>query len=204
VHELGRPVARILSARDITELEHLRAELADQAARDPLTGLRNRRHLSGQLAALIDHADLHGCPLALAMVDLDNLKQLNDRHGHLVGDRALVQVAQVLHVDAGPDDLVVRTGGDEFIVVMPGRTGPDAAARAEGWRSRATRLDPGGDGRARLTLSVGVAGWRPPMTSSELINAADEALYAAKAAGRDRVRTTRDTRAPDEQIGPDR
>jgi diguanylate cyclase (GGDEF)-like protein len=204
VHELGHPVARILSARDVTELERLRAQLADQASHDSLTGLRNRRHLSSRLAALVTDADRLDRPLAVAMVDLDNLKQLNDRYGHLVGDRTLVEVAEVLRHGRATDDLVVRSGGDEFIVAMPGRTAEEAVVRAEAWRVQAALLEPPGDGSIRITLSVGIASWRPPMVAEGLLDAADAALYRAKAAGRDQVRTADEPCATDRPIGVER
>lgn len=199
VQELGYPVARIVSARDITELEQVRAELHELACRDPLTGLRNRRHLGSKLVAIMSGAASSHQPLTLAMVDLDNLKQLNDTHGHQVGDRTLRAVADVLRSGRRPDDLVVRTGGDEFIVVMPDTSADQARERAEAWREHAARL--GHDGAGSLptfTLSIGIALMAPGMTAESFQGAADDALYGAKSSGRDQVRLSRllTTRSP--------
>lgn len=195
VRELGYPVARIVTARDITELERLRAELHEQASRDPLTGLRNRRHLSSRLNAAMTDAARTRTPFCLAMVDLDNLKQLNDGSGHLVGDRALIAVAGVLRGDKRRDDVVVRAGGDEFMVIMPGTCREHARERAEAWRAAAAAVDLLGDdgddvGHPAVTLSIGIAQMTPGMLAEDLVNAADEALYVAKTSGRDQVRLT--------------
>ncbi|MBU4215196.1 MAG: diguanylate cyclase [Actinobacteria bacterium] len=192
VKELGYPVARIVSARDITELEQVRAELHELAGRDPLTGLRNRRHLAGKLAAIMGRAAESDEPLTLAMVDLDNLKQLNDVRGHQVGDQTLRAVADILRTGRGPDDLVVRTGGDEFIVLMPGTGADQALDRAEAWRRHAARTDPRDPAPLPpFTLSVGIAQMTSGMTSETFQGAADDALYLAKASGRDQVRLSR-------------
>ncbi|MCL2454905.1 MAG: GGDEF domain-containing protein [Micrococcales bacterium] len=186
VFENGNPVARILSARDITELDRLRSELVDLAARDSLTGLHNRRDLSVQLAAMIDQARRDGRPLSVAMVDLDNLKVLNDRYGHQVGDRGICGVARVLS-ESADDDLVCRVGGDEFLVAMTGADADAAELRAQLWRVGAGKIHLGVE-VPRMTLSIGVAQLEPGWDVEAFISAADGALYAAKAAGRNRVR----------------
>ncbi len=186
VFENGFAVARILSARDITELDQLRSELVDQAARDPLTGLLNRRDLSRHLSTMVDEAHRTGRPLSLAMIDLDHLKQLNDKFGHQVGDRGIVGVAGVLS-EAASGDLVVRVGGDEFLVAMAGTDADAAELRGQLWRVGVGRLRPGQD-VPPMTLSIGVAQLEPHMDPDAFVTAADGALYAAKAAGRNRVR----------------
>jgi diguanylate cyclase (GGDEF)-like protein len=186
VYENGIAVARILSARDITELDRLRSELVEQAARDALTGLLNRRDLNRHLGALVDAAHRTGRPLSIAMIDLDHLKELNDRFGHQTGDQGIVGVARVLS-ESADDDLVVRVGGDEFLVAMAGTDADAAELRGQLWRIGAGRLQLGPD-VPRMTLSIGVAQLEPQMDTEAFVTAADGALYAAKAAGRNRVR----------------
>ncbi len=178
------PVARVLSSRDVTELERMRTELSDQVARDALTGLRNRRYLDHRLAVQIDDAHRTRRPLSLAMVDLDHLKELNDRFGPPTGDRVIVAVARVL---SEGDDLAVRVGGDEFLVVLDDTDADTAELRGQLWRvaTAALRREPG---QTPVTLSVGVAQLAPGMDAPALLSAADSALYAAKMAGRNRVR----------------
>lgn len=201
VYENGMAVARILSARDITELDRLRSELVEQAAQDALTGLLNRRDLNRHLGALVDDAHRTGRPLSIAMIDLDHLKELNDRFGHATGDAGIVGVAQVLS-ESADDDLVVRVGGDEFLVAMVGTDADAAELRGQLWRVGVGRLDLGPD-VPRMTLSIGVAQLEPQMDADAFVTAADGALYAAKAAGRNRVRV-RPVQTPTAPTGPTR
>ncbi|MCL2848509.1 MAG: GGDEF domain-containing protein [Micrococcales bacterium] len=177
-------VARVLSARDVTDLEKMRTELSDQVARDALTGLRNRRYLDHRLPVQIDDAHRTGRPLSIAMVDLDHLKTLNDQYGHPVGDQVIVAVARVL---SDGDDLAVRVGGDEFLVVLDDTDADTAELRGQLWRVAATGLPRPGD-HPPVTLSIGIAQLGPGMDAAGLLSAADSALYAAKVAGRNRVR----------------
>ena len=161
-------------------------ELREQAERDWLTGLHNRRYLARELERL-DRIGLDGA-FSLAVVDLDHFKSINDQHGHDVGDRVLVRVAGLLLDLLRGSDVVVRSGGEEFVVLMPS-TDADAAAsvceriraaiRDEPWE----RLAAG----ASATASVGVATTTDPNEVAALIKLADERLYEAKRAGRDRV-----------------
>ncbi len=204
VFENGVAVARILSARDITELDRLRSELVDQAARDSLTGLLNRRNLDQHLSALVADAHRTGRPLSVAMIDLDHLKELNDKFGHQAGDRGIVGVAQVLS-DSADGDLVVRVGGDEFLVAMVDTDADAAELRGQLWRVGVGRLRIGPD-VPPMTLSIGVAQLEPPMNADTFVTAADAALYEAKAAGRNRVRVRPAGPAPTQglQTGADR
>ncbi|MDR3068221.1 MAG: GGDEF domain-containing protein [Cellulomonas sp.] len=178
------PVARVLSARDVSELERVRTELSDQVASDALTGLRNRRYLDHRLSVQIDDAHRTGRPLSIAMVDLDHLKELNDQYGHQTGDRAIVAAARVL---SEGDGLAVRVGGDEFLVVLDDMDADGAELRGQLWRVAVAglRRTPG---QPLVTLSIGVAQLAPGMDAVALLSAADGALYAAKVAGRNRVR----------------
>jgi diguanylate cyclase (GGDEF)-like protein len=181
--EVERTASRELSELQLG-LERARIEmelLRDQAERDPLTGLHNRRYL--------DRAgDGVGGPVALAVLDIDHFKTVNDRYGHEAGDRVLVRVAELLreHVRAG--DVVARTGGEEFWLLMPHTGDADALAccervgaalREESWEGLAPGL--------RITASLGVVCAPDATDLRALARDADERLYAAKRAGRDRA-----------------
>lgn len=160
-------------------------ELGDSARRDTLTGLLNRRGFDERLADSWDE----DTELAVAFFDLDNFKRVNDLHSHAVGDTALRMFAQVLSEHAHGEDVVGRTGGEEFGFVMPGG-GPDAAlARAGAVVEALAALRIPVEGAVlRCTASAGVATRVPRHTSaSHLCRDADRALYAAKDAGRNRA-----------------
>lgn len=185
--ESGITLGTIIAARDITELDRLRHELAEQATRDFLTGLHNRRNLDGRLADLVEHATMHGKPLSVVMIDVDEFKDVNDRHGHAVGDAVIVAVARQVLASARSSDELVRIGGDEFLVLLPGLTAPEAHERAEELRARAAGLHSEGGAPVTVTLSIGVAQLQPGMDVEALLKSADRALYRAKAEGRDTV-----------------
>jgi two-component system cell cycle response regulator len=166
------------------ELVDQTKRLEDQLFEDPLTRLHNRRSLFGQMTALISAARRHGRPLAVAMVDLDGFKPINDRHGHEVGDEVLVAVAEALQRALHAEDVLGRLGGEEFLALLPD-TGGEAAARA-GERLRAAVAAAGGP--VPVTASVGWAVLRPGEAPDDLVRRADDALYVAKQDGRDRVR----------------
>lgn len=156
------------------------------AERDPLTGLGNRRHLSRTLQQLVMAADERP-GFAIAMIDVDRFKSINDLLGHAIGDVVLVEVAKVLEGECEPDDVVVRYGGEEIVVVMPGSSVDEALRRWDRVRERIARHRwPGLPTGRRLTISVGVAG-APPSDVDRVVSAADRAMYAAKRAGRNRV-----------------
>ncbi|GEA89665.1 diguanylate cyclase domain-containing protein [Cellulomonas cellasea] len=188
--ELAAANARL--GEQLRTIEVLRADLAEQASRDPLTGLLNRRHLMVGLADAMAAALERGDPVAVLMVDVDHFKQVNDRWGHRAGDEALVSLARLLG-DVAPDDaLVGRWGGEEFLVVLPGTDTAGAAAVAETVRARCaqtcTQAPADAAARAR-TVSIGVAATRSPSAAPDmLVDAADSALYDAKHGGRNCVR----------------
>lgn len=154
---------------------HLDVGDRDQALRDPLTGLFNRRHLTDYLAREIPRYLRRQSPLSLLLLDLDGFKAFNDTHGHLQGDTLLAQVAASLAVAVRESDVVTRFGGDEFVVVLPATAGE--AARRIAWEL--TRIMPGGVG-----VSVGVACLGEHVRSlGQLLDAADRALFQAKRAG---------------------
>ena len=173
-----------------SQLEAENRALAAVASRDPLTGLANRYQLEQFLGQQCATAQRYRTPLSLAMVDLDHFKRINDAHGHQTGDRALIAVAAAIQTVSHELDLVARYGGEEFAVVMPltGLAGAlQGAERIRGAIERTTV--PLADGTTvPLAASLGVALFGEGSDSPEtLINAADSALYRAKAAGRNRV-----------------
>ncbi|MCL3862893.1 diguanylate cyclase [Actinotalea sp. K2] len=178
----------VVVLRDVTEVVRLRDELAEQAVRDGLTGLHNRRHLEVVLADAVARAAAEGFPLSAVMVDIDHFKQVNDGHGHAVGDQVLLGVATILADGVRNGDTVARFGGEEFVLLLPGVGAHAAAERAEAWRRLCSDLavdTP--DGPVTVTISVGVAELPAGSGPDELLRLADDALYAAKAAGRDVV-----------------
>ncbi len=168
------------------ELEALQEQLREQAERDWLTGVHNRRFLARELEQ--PTATRFGRTLSVAVVDLDHFKAINDRYGHSVGDQVLVRAAAVLCDVLRTTDIVVRSGGEEFLVLMPVTDSRAAvvcaervlqAMRAEPWEELAAG--------ATLTASVGVATAEDPHDLEQLVTLADHRLYEAKRAGRDRV-----------------
>lgn len=185
----GAVAATVLVVRDVTDVERLRDELADQALRDGLTGLHNRRHLDASLPTAVAAARRTGSPLAAAIVDVDHFKCVNDTYGHRVGDEVLIAAARELDAHVRPGDVVARYGGDEFLVLLPGATAETARRRAEEWRAGfAARLrDLGPVGMGPVTLSMGIGELAPGDDGDDLLRSADHALYEVKSGGRDGV-----------------
>jgi len=165
--------------------------LREQAVTDSLTGLSNRRYLEARLREEAGRVKRHGSAFTLMMIDIDNFKPYNDREGHPAGDALLIAVARVIRTAARDTDLVSRYGGDEFAVVSPETSVEEALLLAERIRGAIANHSfdlPGQPAAGGLTISAGVAGF-PADTSDPdaLVRAADAALYAAKATGRNRV-----------------
>lgn len=166
-------------------------QLAESSRRDALTGLGNRMLLDEQLPARLHLCARNGLPLVVAMVDIDRFKEINDRHGHPVGDAALRAIAAELRAAfRREDDLLVRYGGEEFVVLLSGGSIEEAIAQLQAFRERiaGTTLDVTGVPLS-LTVSIGVQAVRPTAgdTPEKLLEAADAALYVAKAEGRNRL-----------------
>jgi len=158
---------------------------------DPLTGTLNRRALFDLLRREMERHRRHGHELAVIMFDIDHFKSVNDHYGHAVGDSVLQHVAQVAAKEVRGTDTLARYGGEEFVLVAPETDKIQALQLSDRVRV-ALRLDalPVRDRKLRVTASFGVALMRAQDTEpEELLQRADEALYAAKAAGRDRVMT---------------
>jgi diguanylate cyclase (GGDEF)-like protein len=174
---------------ETTEARQEAERFREQARRDPLTGLRNRRFLDEELPELIEA----GGPLTVAIIDLDHFKRVNDQLSHDVGDQVLVLVAKLLETQlaaVSPNGFVARMGGEEFLMVLPGIEVSEAAGPLEGVRRAVgshdwTELTYG----LPVTVSIGVAGLGDVPTPSQagLLSTADRHLYVAKHAGRDRV-----------------
>ena len=168
--------------------EHRAARLAERAERDPLTGLGNRRHLERRFAELRDGAPDGAQPLALAMIDIDHFKRINDSLGHAAGDAVLCGVTEVLRGHSRGADVAVRLGGEEFVLLLPDLPRERALAMLERVREGVARRHwPALGGALSVTVSIGVA-HAPPHDLEALLRAADLAMYDAKRDGRDRVR----------------
>ncbi len=171
------------------QVEEQNKELSYLATRDALTGCLNRRAFAERFALAFEAARADATPLSCLMVDLDHFKSVNDNFGHAVGDEVIKMLAEVLQSNTRKDDLVGRYGGEEFCIVLPGMPAEHALKLAERIRLRikdesANRYEQG----PRVTASIGVADVEDgPQDPGELNHFADEALYAAKQSGRNRV-----------------
>jgi diguanylate cyclase (GGDEF)-like protein len=177
-------------SQKVREVESLQAALRDQAARDFLTGLFNRRYLSEVLPPMLALAERHGEPLALAVIDLDHFKGVNDRYGHAAGDRVLAGFGELLRSRLRRSDIACRYGGEEFCVLMPRTSAVAARVKIDrllrAWR--ATRFDLGTGLLVGSSFSVGIAdSMITPGTAETLLNAADDCALQAKRQGRGRV-----------------
>jgi diguanylate cyclase (GGDEF)-like protein/PAS domain S-box-containing protein len=168
----------------------LREALRSQAIRDPLTGLFNRRFMEEALEREVRRATRHLSPLSVIMLDLDRFKRLNDSLGHDAGDALLREMGAFLNARIRSADIACRYGGEEITLILPDASLEDARARAEELREgvRCITVQDRGRTIGPLTVSAGVASFPLHGTTAEaLLKAADEALYRAKGAGRDRV-----------------
>ncbi len=197
-HQINRRLAiadsKLRTANDalnqtLTEIQELHLRLQDQAIRDPVTGLYNRRYLDETLDRELARAKREGYPISVAMIDLDHFKQVNDTYGHKAGDEVLKTLGALLQAHAREADIPCRYGGEEFVLVLP-RISPDVARqRADQWREAfAAQKTRHGDFEIGATMSIGLASFPHHGASAEdLLVKADQALYRAKAQGRNRV-----------------
>jgi diguanylate cyclase (GGDEF)-like protein/PAS domain S-box-containing protein len=191
--EGGAVVGLIGAVLDISERKRVEqalraseAEVRRLALTDPLTGIANRRRLADALRVEIHRVERYGGRLSAVMTDLDHFKRVNDRHGHHVGDLVLQEFARIVQSQCRDTDLVARFGGEEFVILMPEVGAAEAEACAE--RMRATLAQAIIPPLAQpVTASFGVAELIPGENSDALLRRADEALYAGKTAGRNRV-----------------
>lgn len=168
-------------------------DLKAQASRDPLTGIANRRELETQAAKLLEEFRAAGPTpsedkrFSVIFADIDHFKSLNDTHGHGFGDRVLIEFAATLDAETFNGEFVARYGGEEFVVLVPERTLEETAELAERLRQTVTRIRVDQEPNVTITCSFGVAALRDSDSIETLFHRADEALFAAKRGGRNRV-----------------
>jgi diguanylate cyclase (GGDEF)-like protein/PAS domain S-box-containing protein len=173
------------------ELRRLHVELKEQADRDSLTGLLNRRAFHELASKMLRTAHRRKQSTTLLMIDLDHFKRVNDRYGHAEGDHVLKRVAETLKTVARANDIVARHGGEEFVVAIIGADDVESLLAAERLRASIAAI---ADTKGGITASIGVAASRPELEErevtkilEEMLDEADQALYAAKRAGRNQV-----------------
>lgn len=200
-NEFGIPVAFIAITRDITErkrvadqlhdmneklrlqlveIEKLQSILREQAIQDPLTGLYNRRYMEEALKQEFARARRENKPFTIVMLDMDNLKALNDLHGHTVGDQAIKKLGSLLKNMTRGEDIVCRYGGDEFLVILHNTNEKDVLHRVKEWEIRVTNSNQGD--KLDIHFSAGFATYPiHGISIEEIIHVADTALYESKA-----------------------
>ena len=187
----GEVIARVQAA---ARTKSLQEELLDQGRRleamifeDPLTQLYNRRFMLNQLAVLVSGARRHKRPLSVIMIDIDHFKAVNDEHGHEIGDRALVTVAQAMRDRLRAEDYLGRLGGEEFLALLPDVDEAAAGLVADSLRATVADhpIEVGGK-LIPMTVSAGYAAWNGEAPDG-LLKRSDDAMYRAKAMGRDAV-----------------
>jgi diguanylate cyclase (GGDEF)-like protein len=180
-----RPV--ILSARVDTHvtLKRQQDRLLQLAMHDQLTGLYNRHYMLEMVDQRLARARRHNTPLSLLIVDLDHFKKINDTHGHIVGDQILEQVSSLLNQQCRTEDTVTRFGGEEFLILMEPCSLNQAHYKAEVMRHQISELMPSG---IEVTVSIGAAEFSDSDTNfNDMLKRADDALYRAKANGRNQT-----------------
>lgn len=172
------------------ENARLFASMTELAARDVLTGLYNRRMLGQRLVVETQRASRYNKPYSVLMLDIDHFKSINDTHGHPAGDAVLRGMADILQEVVRDIDTVARYGGEEFIIILPETAGPDATRLADRLRRQVAETPlilPAGEA-IHITVSIGVASYpHCADTAQQIIECADEAMYAAKQGGKNRV-----------------
>lgn len=189
----ARVRTQVRKKRYLDEMRKRLDESMELAITDQLTGLYNRRHMLNQLNSYLKRVNQGGAPVSLFIADIDHFKNVNDTHGHDVGDEVLVEFAKRLSDNVRPGDVACRQGGEEFIVIMPETPGDLASSVAERVRRHVSQVPfvtSGGALTLDVTVSLGVSTSTLDEESPEtLIKRADEALYEAKETGRNRVRS---------------
>ena len=201
-NEFGIPVAFIAVTRDITErkrvadqlhdvneqlrlqlveIEKLQAILHEQAIQDPLTGLYNRRFMEESLKQEFARASRENQPFSIVMLDMDNLKNLNDKYGHVSGDEALKSLSKLLKDQTRTEDIVCRYGGDEFLIILHNANEQMAIVRLRQWSEKAKEIDIVHEGdHIQVSFSAGIATYPTCKNIEELVRAADKELYDNK------------------------
>jgi len=170
----------------ITSVERVLFRLSTS---DPLTGALNRRHFMALLGREQKRAERYGARFSLLMLDIDHFKAINDSFGHQVGDEAIKRMAESCQAHLRPTDLLCRYGGEEFLIALTHTEEAGARIAAERIREAIASIKIPVEGRTvRFTVSIGVTTFVPAVRVEQLIDCADQALYAAKAGGRNQVR----------------
>jgi len=168
-----------------SNIDRQKQALVAMATVDPLTGVRNRHELQLELLKACSQQARSGTPVTLLVFDIDLFKKINDTHGHIKGDEVLIEIAKLMGKRLRTTDRLYRYGGDEFLVLAGGTTADGGRILAEDLRNTIQNARP--CGLPGISISLGVAQYVPPESISEWLHRADEALYRAKANGRNRV-----------------
>ena len=188
-------IGGFVAGRRVDRLEASERKFRDLADHDELTGLANRRSFEQSYRRAVARSLRFGEPISLLLVDIDGLKEINDRMGHSVGSEALRHVARILDGEKRADDLAARWGGDEFVLLMPGAEETAAQRVAERilHRTRTSMLE---SAPVSVTVTIGIASDVAGSADHDLFGAADRALYSGKAAGRNTSSTQSAARSP--------
>lgn len=184
----GRITHYVSISKDISEHILRENSLREAATTDGLTGLHNRSYVEGRLEQACRHSTQHHAPLTVLMCDVDHFKQVNDRYGHLTGDRILQRVARILRKAVRASDVIGRWGGEEFLIVLENCNEQCALELAERIRRLVEMCQDAEVGR--VTLSLGIAMMAPGESVTALVARADAAMYEAKRSGRNRLSTS--------------
>ncbi len=191
-------IERIQRAADLASLaiqrKRLEAELERRASHDHLTGLFNRETFEQMIHAEILRTERYGTRFSMIMLDIDHFKPINDRYGHAIGDEVLIRFARTVKEQTRATDTLSRWGGEEFMLLLPETDIEGAAQLAEETRQRVAKVDFPEVGQ--VTVSLGVAEYRPPENARNLLKRLDDALYEAKEGGRNRVVTAKQSAPP--------
>ena len=182
----------------LTQIEQLQEKLREQAIRDSLTGVFNRRYLAEALDQEIARAKRKGYPVSIIGMDIDHFKLFNDTYGHKCGDLVLQSLGRLLEKHCRQSDVVCRYGGEEFLILMPDLRFDVALSRADELRAafEHSTLEYGGE-RLQATFSAGVASFpQHGLDGEAILQAADRALYQSKAGGRNRVTAYKEAHQP--------
>ena len=193
-HEIARNLLAIIAGRMRRDNSALisshskRAQYEHQATVDTLTGVHNRRWMNEAFPRVLHRCALDHTASTLMVLDIDHFKRVNDSYGHLVGDAALKALANIMQLNLRPHDLLVRYGGEEFAILLPGTGVDEARSIAERLRTMVAANEiSSGEATFKITVSIGIAAVQHEGKLEDFFGAADQALYRAKESGRNRV-----------------
>jgi diguanylate cyclase len=180
-----------------SQVHTLRQELQtakEESMQDGLTGVYNRRAFDRHIKNLVDQHRAQRAAFAVLILDIDDFKRINDSHGHPVGDRVILALANACRQMIRSDDFLARYGGEEFVILLPGASRRNAVKKAQQLCTSIAKThyaldEDHSEQTLSITISIGVSEYRPPDDVDSLLHRADKALYDAKAAGKNRVAT---------------